>query len=144
MFAEPNSLPLRRNHDHFIPLKSDAIPVSISLIGINFFQKNEIEKRVAYMMSNGIIQPSHSPFFSLVLLVKKDNSWRFCIDYRALNSMTIKYKFPIPLVDDLMDELHGSCIYSKIDLPAGYHQIRMGDKDIYKTTFRTHLGHFEF
>ncbi|XP_019257630.1 PREDICTED: uncharacterized protein LOC109235836 [Nicotiana attenuata] len=115
VFEEPKTLPAQRSHDHSIPLKSDATA------------------------------PSHSPFSSPVLLVKKkDGSWRFCIDYRELNKMTIKDKFPIPLVDDLMDELKGSCIYSKIDLKAAYHQIRMERSDIYKTAFRTHLRHYEF
>ncbi|XP_019225505.1 PREDICTED: uncharacterized protein LOC109207079 [Nicotiana attenuata] len=145
VFAEPTSLPPKRNHDHHIPLKADEIQSVSGHTGINFFKKNKIEKQVNEMLHNGLIQPSHSPFSSPVLLVKKkDGSWRFCIDYRELNNMTIKDKFPIPLVEDLMDELCGSSVYSKIDLRAGYHQIRMGESDIYKTAFRTHLGHYEF
>lgn len=145
VFVEPTTLPPRRNHDHHILLKANANPVSIRPYRYRFFQKNEIEKQVNDMLHNGLIQPSHSPFSSLVLLVKKkDRSWRFCINYRELNNMTIKDKFSIPLADDLMDELCGSSIYSKVDLKSGYHQIRMGEGDIYKTAFRTHLWHYEF
>ncbi|XP_027169435.1 uncharacterized protein LOC113769164 [Coffea eugenioides] len=145
VFQEPQGLPPERSQDHCITLKEGAKPFQIRPYRCPYIQKTEIEKLVQEMLQTGIIQLSSSPFASPVLLVKKkDGSWRFCVDYRQLNELTVKNKFPISLIDELLDELHGSKYFTKIDLRAGYFQIRVRKEDIPKTAFRTHQGLYKF
>ncbi|GAB2288855.1 hypothetical protein Dimus_038028 [Dionaea muscipula] len=106
VFAEPKTLPPPREHDHSIPLVNGATLVNLRPYRLAHFQKDEVEKLVDEMLSFGIIQPSYSPFASPILLVKKkDGTWRFCVDYRRLNEVIVKDKYLIPLIDDLLDEL---------------------------------------
>ncbi|GJX92168.1 putative reverse transcriptase domain-containing protein [Tanacetum coccineum] len=105
----------------------------------------ELSGQLKELQDKGFIRPSSSPWEALVLFVKKkDGSFRMCIDYRELNKLTVKNRYPLPRIDDLFDQLQGSQFFSKIDLRSGYHQLRVHEDDIPKTAFRTRYGHFEF
>jgi hypothetical protein len=107
--------------------------------------KTEIEKQIEDMLKKGIIQPSSSLFFSPILLVKKkDGTYRFCVDFRHLNGLTLKSKFPIPVSDQLMDEIGKASWFSNLDLRSGFHQILLKPGEEFKTAFQSHLGQYEF
>lgn len=145
LFTEPVDLPPHRSCDHSIPLISGSQPVSIRRYRYSPSLKSEIEKQVSELLQSGFIRPSTSPFSSPVLLVrKKDHSWWMCIDYRMLNALTVKSKFPIPVIDELLDELSSARWFSYLDLCAGFNQIRLPPGEEFKTAFQTHWGHFEY
>ena len=105
----------------------------------------ELKVQMEEMVNKGFVRPSTSPWGAPVLFVKKkDGSRQLCIHYRELNKVTIHNQYPLSRIDDLFDQLQGAKVFSKIDLRSGYHQLRVHDEDVPKTTFRTRYGHFEF
>ncbi|GJU50922.1 putative mitochondrial protein [Tanacetum coccineum] len=145
VFEVPKDLPLQRSHDHQIPLMPNTPPINVRPYRYPPNQKDAIKGMVKELMDSGVIRVSQCSFLSPIVIVKKkDGKWRMCIDYRQLNKHTVKDKFPIPMIEELIDELNGSVVFSKLDLRSKYHQIRMKEDDICKTAFRTHEGHYEF
>jgi hypothetical protein len=145
VFATPTGLPPKHACDHRIPLMPGAQPVNMRAYHHKLELKTEIERQVAKLLESGIIQHSTSHFSSPAILVKKkDGTWHLCVDYRALNSMTVISKYPVPIIDELLDELAGASWFSKMDLRAGYHQIHLAEGEEYKTAFQTHSGHWEY
>ncbi|GJR69546.1 putative reverse transcriptase domain-containing protein [Tanacetum coccineum] len=138
-------LPLVREIEFRIDLIPGASPVVRSPYRLAPSEMLELSNQLKELQEKGFIRPSHSPWGAPVLFVKKkDGSMRMCIDYKELNKLTIKNRYPLPRIDDLFDQLQGACCFSKIDLRSGYHQLRVREEDIPKTAFRTRYGHFEF
>ncbi|GJY15284.1 putative reverse transcriptase domain-containing protein [Tanacetum coccineum] len=138
-------LPPARQVEFQIDLVPGAAPVARAPYRLALSEMQELSAQLQELSDKGFIRPSSSPWGAPVLFVKKkDGSFRMCIDYRELNKLTVKNRYPLPRIDDLFDQLQGSSVYSKIDLRSGYHQLRVRDEDIPKTAFRTRYGHYEF
>ncbi|GJT11640.1 putative reverse transcriptase domain-containing protein [Tanacetum coccineum] len=138
-------LPPVRQVEFQIDLIPGATPVTRTPYRLAPLKMKELSNQLQELTDRGFIQPSTSPWGAPILFVKKkDGSFRMCIDYRELNKLTIKNRYPLPRIDDLFDQLQGSSVYSKIDLRSGYHQLRVREEDIPKTAFRTRYGHYEF
>ncbi|GKA42795.1 putative reverse transcriptase domain-containing protein [Tanacetum coccineum] len=138
-------IPPARQVKFRIDLIPGAAPIARTPYQLAPSEMKELSNQLKEISDKGFIRPSSSPWGAPVLFVKKkDGSFRMCIDYRELNKLTVKNRYPLPRIDDLFDQLQGSSIYSKIDLRSGYHQLRVREEDIPKTAFRTRYGHYEF
>jgi hypothetical protein len=145
VFREVLGLPPKRDIDLSIKLMPRAAPVSKTPYRMSTPKLKELQMQLEELLKKGYIRPSVSPWGALVLFVKKkDGTLILCIDFRQLNKVTIKNMYPLPRIDDIFDQLKDAKIFSKIDLRSGYHQVRIKEEDIRKTTFRTRYGHYEF
>ncbi|KAA0032794.1 ty3-gypsy retrotransposon protein [Cucumis melo var. makuwa] len=138
-------LPPHREIEFAIELEPGTVPISRAPYRMAPAELKELKVQLQELLDKGFIRPSVSPWGAPVLFVKKkDGSMRLCIDYRELNKVTVKNRYPLPRIDDLFDQLQGATVFSKIDLRSGYHQLRIKDGDVPKTAFRSRYGHYEF
>ncbi|GKE45586.1 hypothetical protein Tco_1472870 [Tanacetum coccineum] len=138
-------LPLTRQVEFQIALIPGVAPVARAPYRLAPSEMKELSKQLKELSDKGFIRPSSSPWGAPVLFVKKkDGSFRMCIDYRELNKLIVKNRYPLPRIDDVFDQLQGSNVYSKIDLRSGYQLLRVREEDIPKMAFQTRYGHYEF
>ncbi|KAJ9517102.1 hypothetical protein QJQ45_002613 [Haematococcus lacustris] len=141
----PEGLPPDRKVGHTIRLEPGAVPPYRRMYKLSPREDAEVRKQVAELLAKGLIEPSSSPYGAPILFVqKKDGTLRMCIDYRALNKLTVRDRYPLPRIDELFDKLAGKKVFSSLDLQAGYHQIRITEEDVPKTAFLTPVGQFQF
>ena len=141
----PNRLPPKRDVDHEIDLEPGAKPPYLPIYHLSPKELEEVQRQITDLLEKGFIQPSKSPFGAPIIFVpKKNGKLRMCVDYRALNKLTVKNRYPLPRIDELMDRLQGATVFSKLDLQSGYWQIRIAEDDVPKTAFRTRYGHYEW
>jgi len=142
---ELSGIPPNQDIEFIIELLPDTAPIAKRPYRMGVNKLEELKKQIKELQDKGFIRPSSSPWGAPVIFVdKKDGSHRMCVDYRSLNEVTIKNKYPLPRIDDLFDQLRGACVFSKIDLQSGYHQLKIRNLDIPKTTFTTRYGLYEY
>lgn len=138
LFQEPKGRLPKKEIVHDINLQQDAPLHNIGMYRLSVLENAEIKKQVQELFEKGFIRPSTSPCGSPIVLVKnKDGSWRMCIDYQALNKITVKNRYPLPCIDDLLDQLIEAVYFSKLDLHSGYHQVKVTEQDAWETAFET-------
>jgi hypothetical protein len=143
--SELPSIPPTRVASFEIKLIPGTMPIHKSPYQMHLKEQLELKKQLDDLLAKGFIRPSKSPWaFPVLFVEKKDGSKRLCVDYRALNAVTIKNKYPLPRIDVLFEQLRGTKIFSKIDLNSGYHQLRIKEEDIDKMAFSTRYGHYEY
>jgi hypothetical protein len=138
-------MPLDRDIEFVIELKPVTARIYKTPFGMTTPELAKLKEHIKELLEKGFIHPSSSPWGALVIFVpKKDGTQKLCVDYCALNEVTVKNKYPLPRIDDLFDQLYGACVFSKIDLRSGYHQLKVWECDITKTTFVLRYGMYEY
>jgi hypothetical protein len=145
IFSSPTGVPTHCQVKHPIDLTPDTPLPNGPVYHRSLMENDEIRHQIQELLQKGHIRPNSSPCGSPIVLVqKKDGTWRLCIDYRALNKITVRNRYPIPRIDDLLDQLKGEKFFNKIDLKSGYHQVPIEPTDVWKTTFKSKEGLFEW
>jgi hypothetical protein len=138
IFQEPDGLPPKREIQYEIHLQQDSPLPNVGMYRMSVLEMTEIKKKVHGLLDQGVIMPISSPCGSMIMMVpKKDGTWRICVNYRALKKIMVKNQYPLPRIDDLLHQLKNAIYFTELDLHSGYHQIRVVEHDAWKTSFKT-------